>query len=305
MRATNDEGGRMNLGIDYETYYDPEYSLSKMTRTMYLNDPRFKVHGASVALDNKDCFWVTGSDMQAFFNDVGPYITSMCCHNGLFDHGITAKFYMPRVVELRDTMSMAQVALLRRYPGQRMSLAKLAQWYWPGDERMHKFEGILENFLGVYMLNAEQEKRMADYANQDNFVMLNLYERLLQEDVPWMDILRAIDMTLAMGVYPALEMNTDLASKVYQRELEQKEAAVRELQVDRADLRSNDKFAELLLAQGCTPPIKLNAKGIESWAFAQKDVDFMALAYHENPAVQALYELRIGEKSAQVMNRSY
>jgi DNA polymerase len=41
-----------------------------------------------------------------------------------------------------------------------------------------------------------------------------------------------------------------------------------------------------------------------AYAFAAKDLDFMALADHENPNVRALYELRVGEKSAQTMTRS-
>lgn len=299
----------MFLWLDYETYYDNEYSLSKMTRTMYLNDPRFKAHGCSFALDDSDPFWVTGSDLPAFFKDVAPYVTSMCCHNGLFDHGITAKFYMPQRVELHDTMSMSQVALMRKHPGLRMGLARLAQHLFPNDPTMHKFEGVLENFMGVWQLNAEQERRMADYANQDNYVMREIYRWLMaNSDVPWPIMLRDISMTLSMGVYPVLEMDTELASAVYQTELAAKEKAVMEMNIDRAQLRSNNKFADLLRANGLAEheiPTKINAKGEVAYAFAAKDADFIRLADHPIPNVRALYELRIGEKSAQVMNRSY
>ncbi|HAS54837.1 MAG TPA: hypothetical protein DCS42_12325, partial [Nitrospiraceae bacterium] len=87
----------MMLFIDYETYYDDVYKLknknSGMIRTEYLNDPRFKVHGAAVALDDGDNEWVTGPQLREFFGDVAPHIDGMCCHNGLFDHGITSKFF--------------------------------------------------------------------------------------------------------------------------------------------------------------------------------------------------------------------
>lgn len=298
----------LDLWIDYETYYDDQYSLKKMTRTAYLDDPRFKAHGASVALDNEDPIWISGRDLPAFWRDVGPHVTSMFCHNGLFDHGITAKFYMGRRVFLGDTMSMAQVALMRQFPGLRMSLDALALFLFPDRPDLHKMHGVLEDFKGVVCLNPGQEKRMAGYANQDNLVMRELFKRILREDQPWQNVLQDIDLTLAMGVYPALVMDTDLAAAIHAKELAAKEKAVTEMNIDRAALRSNNKFAELLLMHGLRPeemPLKRNKKGDLAFAFAAKDVNFMALAEHDDERVRILYELRTGEKSSQVMNRSY
>lgn len=292
------------LWLDYETYYDDDYSLSKMIRTEYLNDPRFKSHGCSFAVEDGDFFWVTGADLPAFFKDVGPHIDAMCCHNGLFDHGITGLFYMQERKFLVDSMSMAQVALARRFPGQRMSLAKLAQYYFPDNSELWKFEGILENFKGVFNLNPAQEAKMAGYANQDGLVMRKLFQALLREDVPWGIVLEDINLTLAMGVYPQLQMNVKLAAAINRREEEAKEQAVVELGLSRVQLRSNEKFAELLRAQGVAPPLKKNPKGDLIYAFAAKDLDFMELADHPNPTVRALQALRIGEKSAQTMTRS-
>jgi hypothetical protein len=34
--------------LDYETYYDSEYSLRKMTPIEYIHDPRFEVIGCAV-----------------------------------------------------------------------------------------------------------------------------------------------------------------------------------------------------------------------------------------------------------------
>jgi DNA polymerase len=291
------------LWLDYETYYDDQYSLSKMIRTEYLHDPRFKSHGCAFAIDDGDFFWVTGTDLPAFFKDVAPHIDAMCCHNGLFDHGITSLFYMPERKFLMDTMSMAQVALSRKNPGQRMSLAKLAQYYFPNNPEWWKFEGILENFKGVVNLGAK-EPIMAKYAIQDGVVMRELFKALLREDVPWHTMLEDIDLTLGMGVYPQLEMDTELATAINAKEVAAKEQAVIDLNLTRAQLRSGEKFAELLRAQGVPPPLKKNAKGDLIYAFAANDLDFMELADHENPIVRALHALRIGEKSAQTMTRS-
>lgn len=294
----------MMLWKDYETFYSDEYSLTRMIRTEYLNDPRFKAHGCAFAVDDGPFFWVTGADLPRFFKEVGPHVKSMCCHNGLFDHGITSLFYMPERKMLLDTMSMAQVALSKKFPGIRMSLAKLAQWYFPNDPTRHKHEGILGDFKGIWQLNAEQEKRMAGYACQDGHVMRELFKAIIREDVPWDFVLEDISLTLGMGVYPQLRMNTALAGAIAAEELRQKEEAVASLNLDRAQLRSGAKFAQLLLDQGVTPPMKANPKGEMIYAFAAKDVDFLALQEHDNPTVRALVELRIGEKSAQTMTRS-
>jgi DNA polymerase len=174
---------------------------------------------------------------------------------------------------------------------------------------MHKFEGVLPEFEGVWQLNSAQEGRMANYANQDNLVMREIYRWMLKHcDTPWPTVLQDISLTLAMGVYPALEMNTELAAAVHRTELAAKEKAVEEMNIDRAELRSNNKFKALLIKHGLPEedaPTKLNSKGDVALAFAAKDADFIRLGEHENEKVRILYELRVGEKSAQVMNRSY
>jgi hypothetical protein len=40
--------------IDFETYYDKEYSLSKMTTEEYIRDDRFEVIGVAIKVDDGD-----------------------------------------------------------------------------------------------------------------------------------------------------------------------------------------------------------------------------------------------------------
>jgi hypothetical protein len=42
------------LTIDFETYYDREFSLSKMTTEEYVRSPQFEVIGVSVAVDDAE-----------------------------------------------------------------------------------------------------------------------------------------------------------------------------------------------------------------------------------------------------------
>ena len=43
----------MNLiTIDFETYYNKEYSLKKLTTEEYVRDPRFEVLGVAIKVNN-------------------------------------------------------------------------------------------------------------------------------------------------------------------------------------------------------------------------------------------------------------
>lgn len=299
----------MMLFIDYETYYADDYCLKRGTsgliRTEYINDPRFKVHGAAIAIDDGGDQWVTARHLPEFFGDMGPHITGMCCHNGLFDHGITARYYMPREVMLFDTMSMAQGALSTKLPQLSMSLDALGRHYFPDQVHMHKTLGVLENFKNVRDLSPEQEVRMAEYAVQDNLVMRVLFKALLQEDYPWATALQDIHLTLAMGVYPKLRMDSILAAKIHESEVRAKEDAAKALGIDRGMLRSANTFADMLRACGVEPPTKISPKtGKVAYAFAAKDEEFKALADHDDVRIRALYETRVGEKASQNESRA-
>ena len=40
------------ITIDFETYYDQEYSLSKLTTEEYVRDTRFEVIGVAIKVNN-------------------------------------------------------------------------------------------------------------------------------------------------------------------------------------------------------------------------------------------------------------
>ena len=47
----------MILTIDLETYYDKDFSLSKMTTEEYVRDDRFEVIGVAVKIDDGETVW--------------------------------------------------------------------------------------------------------------------------------------------------------------------------------------------------------------------------------------------------------
>ena len=49
------------ITLDFETYYDKEYSLKKLTTEEYIRDRRFEVIGVGVKVNNKEAEWASGT----------------------------------------------------------------------------------------------------------------------------------------------------------------------------------------------------------------------------------------------------
>jgi hypothetical protein len=76
------------ITLDFETYYDPAYSLSKMTTESYIRDPRFEVIGVAVKVDNEPTVWFSGTheETRAFLCDSYDWENSFAlAHNTMFD----------------------------------------------------------------------------------------------------------------------------------------------------------------------------------------------------------------------------
>ncbi len=78
------------LTVDFETYYDSHFSLSKMTTEEYLRDELFEVIGVSVQVDDGEPQWFSGpkEKVRGFLklydwdNSIG------LAHNAMFDMAI-------------------------------------------------------------------------------------------------------------------------------------------------------------------------------------------------------------------------
>lgn len=82
----------MNLiTIDFETYYDKEYSLSKITTEEYVRGDKFEVIGVGIKVNNEETEWASGTHEQIqqwlkkYFNWSESFVLA---HNALFDGAI-------------------------------------------------------------------------------------------------------------------------------------------------------------------------------------------------------------------------
>ena len=117
--------------LDFETYYDKEYSLSKMTTEAYIRDPRFEVILAGVKVGSSPATYFSGP-----MHDIGRWLAAfnlqdamVLAHNMAFDGLILSHHFGIHPRFLLDTLSMARPKHAVN-PG--VGLAALAHHYGVG-----------------------------------------------------------------------------------------------------------------------------------------------------------------------------
>ena len=74
--------------IDFETYYDQIFSLSKMTTEAYVRSDKFEVIGVGVKVNDYPTDWYSGNDVGKFLNSLDYKDKAILCHNTAFDGAI-------------------------------------------------------------------------------------------------------------------------------------------------------------------------------------------------------------------------
>jgi DNA polymerase len=280
------------LTVDFETYYDKEFSLSKMTTEEYIRDERFEVIGVAVSLNGSNPEWFSGTHEQVadWLSKFDWKNSFVLAHNTQFDGAILSWVFGIRPKGWLDTLCMARAVHGVEAGGSLKSLAERHQLGEKGDEVI--------NALGKRRVDFSSEdiRRYASYCANDVSLTYNLFSRLCEGFPP--RELRVIDLTLRMFIEPTLELDLPLLEAHLESVKEKKAALLAAAEADRESLMSNDKFAELLIRFGVDPPKKISARtGKEAWAFAKTDEAFKGLLNHPDPRVQTLVGARLGTKT--------
>lgn len=281
------------ITIDFETYYDRDFSLTKLTTEEYIRSDRFEVIGVSVKVNNEGTEWASGTHEQIKQWLQGSFKWSeslVLAHNTLFDGAILSWRFGVNPRAWLDTLCMGRAIHGVEVGG---SLKALAERYSLGE----KGTEVL-NALGKGRLDFSEGElaRYGDYCINDVELTYKLFSRLARK-FPKQE-LKIIDMTLRMFIEPRLELDAQLL----ERHLEQIKATKGELlaasSADKSDLMSSNKFAELLRGLGVVPPMKISpTTNKPTYAFSKTDQEFLALADHPDDRVQALVAARLGNKS--------
>ena len=71
--------------LDFETYFDTNYTLTKMSTAQYINDEQFKVWGVGIKVDDNETEWYSEDETPAILEQIDWANTALVCHNTLFD----------------------------------------------------------------------------------------------------------------------------------------------------------------------------------------------------------------------------
>jgi DNA polymerase len=291
------------ITVDTETYYDKDFSLSKITMEHYIRDPRFEVIMLGIRWPDGTKEIVTGSHEEVQYRldgiEWGKY--AVLAHNTLFDAAILAWRFGVNPAVWLDTLSMARAM----FGMKGNSLALLAKRYGLEDKGT-----AVQNAMGKRRCDfTEQEfKDYADYCLHDVqlchelfFLMSNGWykpETFDHRDPYPRKELELIDRLIRMYTEPTLRLNVQKLEEHLADVVRRKDELLSNAGIAKEDLMSNPKFALVLESFGVSPPMKISATtGKQAFAFAKTDPGMKALLEHPDDRVQAVVAARMGVKS--------
>ena len=285
--------------IDMETYYDRDYTLSKMTTEAYVRDPRFEVIGVAVKVNDHPVDWYTGTDPGRFLRSLDYRDKAILAHNTVFDGAILSWHFGIKPKLWLDTLSMARPLHNVMVGGSLKMLAAHYRLGEKGDEVLNALGKRRTDFTTYEM------QRYAAYCCNDVELTYKLFRKMAR-GFPVSELM-IIDQTLRMYTEPTLTLNRDVLTEHLENEVLRKEdllntlgnaAAFLDPQAARETLMSNEKFANYLKVLGIDPPMKTSlTTGKRTWAFSKSDKNFTSLLEHDNPFVADAVGARLGVKS--------
>ena len=278
--------------LDFETYYDQQYSLSKLTTEEYVRDEQFEVIGLAIKKNSGSTVWLDSpAQIKRLLTHIDFSDSAILCHNTMFDGAILKWRYGVNPKIWFDTMCMSRAL---HGVEKSASLKAVAERYGVGVKGTE-----VQNAKGKHRADFTDDEiaRYGEYAKNDVDLTFQLFRRM-GTSFPKQE-LKLIDLTLRMFIEPTLELDLGLLEQHLEDTKARKEKLLVDANVtDKKDLMSNQKFADMLRGFDVEPPMKVSlTTGKETYAFAKSDEAFKQLLEHEDDRVQTLVSARLGNKS--------
>lgn len=285
--------------VDFETYYDKEYSLSRMATEDYVEDDRFQIIMVGVKRNDEptEVFSSkTESEYAHWLREKGVHRGAVLCHNTMFDGLILQTRLGITPPMLLDTLCMAQ-CLLKPYHRS----ITLANCLKHENSPLSKGTAVYD-MIGrrLESLTHSEFQRYATYCSDDvdgEYWLFNKLKSRLPKDEYLI-----IDMTLRMYIEPQFVLDREILQGVYDDERTNKKKLLAAIpkHIEQSQLTSNPKFAEVLDKLGVTVPYKISPTTLKpTYAFSKNDPEWKDLEdeYADDPTVSAILAARLGVKS--------
>jgi DNA polymerase len=275
--------------LDFETYYDQEYSLRKLTTAEYVNDPRFFIHMVGVKIDNGPT--IVASDEAGIANllySIDWEEATLNCQNTHFDGFILASHFSLYPAKYSDTRSMSQAL----YVGEKShSLAAIADRLFEDRKKGEE----LSDSKGVERLTGDLLLSIREYCINDVELTYSAYQEMI-EYMPDREM-ELIDLTARMFCQPKLLLDVERAASSLCDIQDAKKEIIKKSGLQKTKLASNPQFATWIRENGMEPPKKVSATtGKETWALGKNDLAFQQLIA-DHPEHDAVWQARLEAKS--------
>jgi DNA polymerase I-like protein with 3'-5' exonuclease and polymerase domains len=300
--------------IDFETYFDIDYTLSKLSTSEYVRDSRFKAQMMYLKVGKKPARIIPPNKIRAELRKINWATHAVLCHHTQFDGLILSHHYQVKPSFYYDTLSMAR-GLHSNEIGAGLDEVSV---YYGGKGKLHD---ILDKTKGVLNWSPQLFAEVSTYCMNDGDETLRIFNEMIWE-LPEKEV-DLIDLIVRMFCDPVLCINIPRVEKELARELAERDALLKSI-VDLAPYKadealykkilpktaernlppaehdmlmvkriigSNERFAGLLLDEEVDPPVKLSpawmkrtreereATPDDKWvyAFAKDDLEFVNL----------------------------
>jgi len=288
------------LCLDFETYFDTEYSLGKMSTIEYINDPRFELTGLGKGYEEQafKLAWghyegpgfIEPCDIEWYLQLIDWDNIIVLVQNARFDitilqekFGIVPKY----IIDLKDLACHYDARMSHR-------LADMVKMFGL------KAKGDTMQFKGLYWhtMTEEQRKAFAEYTIGDVELETELFKTLLPKLTnPTVEI-QLMRHTLDLWLHKRFAVDIDMATKLKAKMRTQMAKTIKDSEHTPKELRSK-KFVGYLqtaLPEGEQVPMKQGKRG-NIPALAKDDEACQQLVVHPKKEVRDLVLARLAVKS--------
>jgi len=281
--------------LDFETYFDDEYTLEKLTTEAYIRDERFEAHGAAVYERGAEAAtWHTPRTLKELLESWQASREKICliAHHAHFDGLILSYHFDYRPHFWLDTLSMGRVCF---DSGVKLGLDSLATRFQLSPKTMPyaAMKGRHWDSMSS-MLRLE----IATGSCHDCRLTDRIASEMLggSSVVPYpfpVSELPVVDLTVRMFTEPCLVGDIELLAQAWYDERRRRDELLSELGCTAKDLRNDNMFAAMLEQLGIEPEEKVTESGNVKYAFAKSDYFMQDLAASADCDVADLAEARL------------